>query len=430
MSSIVIVGSQWGDEGKGKITDFLSQDADMIVRYSGGDNAGHTIVVDGKEFHCQLIPSGIFYKDKLSVMGNGVVINPKSLLKELNYLTSNNIDVSNLRISSRAQVIMPYHISLDKLQEQMKEDKIGTTHKGIGPAYMDKLERIGIRIADLIDKETFRKKLSQALKIKNELLTKLYGHDPYKFEDIFDEYFEMGQQIKKYVTDTSLLVNEALDNQKKVLFEGAQGAMLDVDQGTYPFVTSSNPIAGGAAVGVGIGPNRINAVVGVCKAYTSRVGDGPFPTELHDEIGDHIREVAHEYGVVTHRPRRIGWLDAVVLRHAARISGFTHLSLNCLDVLSGLDTIKVCVAYEYEGKKINHYPANLDMLDKCKPIYEELPGWSEDITKCRTINELPENAQNYLARVTELTGVKLDTFAVGPEREATNIVRNVWKDIQ
>ncbi|TPR14837.1 adenylosuccinate synthase [Apilactobacillus timberlakei] len=428
MSSIVIVGSQWGDEGKGKITDFLSQDANMIVRYSGGDNAGHTIVIDGKKFHCQLIPSGIFYSDKLSVIGNGVVVNPKTLLQEMNYLKENGLSYEGLRISSRAQVIMPYHILFDKLQEKAKKVKLGTTHKGIGPAYMDKLERIGIRIADLINKETFARKLHQVLDIKNNILDKMYDLEPFDFNEIFNEYYAMGQKIKPYVCDTSLLINEYLDQGKKVLFEGAQGSMLDIDQGTYPFVTSSNPIAGNAAIGTGIGPNRIDSIVGVCKAYTSRVGEGPFPTELFDKKGDHIRDVAHEYGVVTKRPRRIGWLDTVVLKHAARISGFTHLSLNCLDVLSGFKTVPVCTAYEYEGKVLNYYPANLDILDKCKPIYEEMPGWDEDITQCKTVDELPENAKNYLKRVAELVGVNLCTFAVGPDRKSTNILKNVWEE--
>jgi adenylosuccinate synthase len=428
MSSIVIVGSQWGDEGKGKITDFLSQDADMIVRYSGGDNAGHTIVIGQKEFHCRLIPSGIFYSDKLSVIGNGVVVNPETLIEEMDYLEANGFDYSGLRISERAQVIMPYHILFDKLQEEQKDTKLGTTHKGIGPAYMDKLERIGIRIADLINPQTFEKKLRQALNIKNHILDKLYDQPGFDFNEIFNHYKQIAERIKPFVCDTSLLINQYLDQDKKVLFEGAQGSMLDIDQGTYPFVTSSNPTAGNAATGSGIGPNRINSVVGVCKAYTSRVGDGPFPTELFDEQGDRIREIAHEYGVVTKRPRRIGWLDTVVLRHAARISGFTHLSLNCLDVLSGFKQIPVCVAYKYKGEIIEHYPANLDMLDQCEPVYENMPGWDEDITNCRTFDELPANAQNYLNRITELVGVDLCTFAVGPDREATNILTNVWNE--
>ncbi|CAH1851807.1 adenylosuccinate synthase [Convivina praedatoris] len=426
MSSIVIVGSQWGDEGKGKITDFLSRQADFVVRYSGGDNAGHTLVIDGKKLHVQLIPSGIFLPQVTNVIGNGVVINPATLFAELDYLAQNGVDTKNLRISSRAQIIMPYHIQFDALQEKLKDNQIGTTHKGIGPAYMDKLERIGIRVADLLDPESLKEKLEQALKIKNLQLTKLFDEEPLEFQPIYDQYLDFGRRMKPFVTDTSYLINKALDQNKKVLFEGAQGVMLDVDHGTYPYVTSSNPIAGGAVTGIGIGPNRINQVIGVCKAYTSRVGDGPFPTELFDEIGSHIREVAHEYGVVTKRPRRIGWLDAVVLRHAKRVSGLTYLSLNCLDVLSGLKTIKIATQYELDGQLIDYYPASNRELARCKPIYEELPGWDEDITDCQTIDDLPVNARHYLERVSELVGLPLDTFAVGPDREQTHVLKNVW----
>ncbi|GLB47307.1 adenylosuccinate synthetase [Philodulcilactobacillus myokoensis] len=427
MSSIVIVGSQWGDEGKGKITDFLSQNADMIVRYSGGDNAGHTIVYNGKKMHLQLVPSGIFYPDKLAVIGNGVVVNPKSLIHELHYLKKNHVKTDNLRISDRAQVIMPYHILFDGLQEQLKTNKIGTTKKGIGPAYMDKLERIGIRIADLIDKDTFATKLEQALAVKNKILMRVFKRKPIQFSDIYDEYYQYGQEIKKYVTDTSKLINDALDQKKHVLFEGAQGCMLDVDHGTYPYVTSSNPIAGGASTGAGVGPTRINEVVGVAKAYTSRVGAGPFPTELHNEIAHHIRVTAHEFGVVTGRPRRIGWLDTVALRHAVRVSGLTQLSLNCLDVFSGFKTIKVCTEYKLDGQNIDHYPANLAQLERCKPVYKELPGWDEDISNCKTLEDLPKNARNYLKFVADNVHVPLDTFAVGPEREKTNVLKDIWK---
>ncbi len=426
MSSIVVVGSQWGDEGKGKITDFFSQEADITARYQGGDNAGHTIVFNGNSYHLQLVPSGIFDQDKLSVIGNGVVVNPKSLINELDQLKKDGIKTDNLRISNRAHVIMPYHILLDGLQEQKKDSKIGTTNKGIGPAYMDKYERIGIRIADLIDKETFAEKLHETLKIKNELLTKIYGADPLDFDTIFNEYNDYADRIRPYVVDASYLINNALDDGQHVLFEGAQGVMLDVDHGTYPFVTSSNPSASGAAVGTGIGPNRIDNVIGVCKAYTSRVGEGPFPTELKDEIGDHIREVGHEYGVVTKRPRRIGWFDSVVLRHSARVSGFTHLALNSVDLLTGIKTLKICVAYELNGKRIDHYPATLKEIDQCKPIYEELPGWDEDITRVKTLDELPQNARNYVERVSELVNVPLATFSVGPDRNQTNLVNAVW----
>lgn len=430
MTSVVVVGTQWGDEGKGKITDFLSANAEVIARYQGGDNAGHTIVIDGKKFKLQLIPSGIFYPEKISVIGNGVVVNPKSLVKELAYLHEEGVSTDSLRISDRAHVILPYHIELDRLQEESKGDnKIGTTIKGIGPAYMDKAARVGIRIADLLDRDVFAERLRINLEEKNRQFTKLYDAPALSFDDIFEEYYEYGQQIKQYVTDTSVILNDALDNGKRVLFEGAQGVMLDIDQGTYPFVTSSNPVAGGVTIGSGVGPSKIDKVVGVCKAYTSRVGDGPFPTELSDEIGDRIREVGHEYGTVTGRPRRVGWFDSVVMRHSRRVSGITNLSLNSIDVLSGLDTVKICVAYDLDGERIDHYPASLEQLKRCKPIYEELPGWSEDITGVRHLDELPENARNYVRRVGELVGVRISTFSVGPDRDQTNILESVWSSL-
>ena len=427
MTSVVVVGTQWGDEGKGKITDFLSANAEVIARYQGGDNAGHTIVIDGKKFKLHLIPSGIFFPEKISVIGNGVVVNPKSLVKELAYLHEEGVSTDSLRISDRAHVILPYHIELDRLQEESKGDnKIGTTIKGIGPAYMDKAARVGIRIADLLDRDVFAECLRINLEEKNRQFTKLYEAEALSFDDIFEEYYEYGQQIKQYVTDTSVILNDALDNGKRVLFEGAQGVMLDIDQGTYPFVTSSNPVAGGVTIGSGVGPSKIDKVVGVCKAYTSRVGDGPFPTELFDEVGDRIREVGHEYGTTTGRPRRVGWFDSVVMRHSRRVSGITNLSLNSIDVLSGLDKVKICVAYNLDGERIDHYPASLEQLKRCKPIYEELPGWSEDITGVRHLDELPENARNYVRRIGELVGVRISTFSVGPDRDQTNILESVW----
>ena len=410
MSSVVVVGTQWGDEGKGKITDFLSEKAEYVARYQGGDNAGHTIQFGGETYKLHLIPSGIFSPEKLCIIGNGVVVNPKSLVTELAYLHERNITTDNLRISDRAHVILPYHIELDRLQEEAKGDKkIGTTIKGIGPAYMDKAARVGIRIADLLDREVFEERLRL------------------NFEEIFEEYYEYGQQIKQYVCDTSVLLNDALDNGKRVLFEGAQGVMLDIDQGTYPFVTSSNPLAGGVTIGSGVGPSKVTKVVGVCKAYTSRVGDGPFPTELFDEIGSRIREVGREYGTTTGRPRRVGWFDSVVMRHSKRVSGITNLCLNSIDVLTGLETVKICVSYrKSNGEEISHYPASLVELGQCEPVYEELPGWTEDITGCRTLDELPIEAQNYVRRVSELVGVKISTFSVGPDRNQTNILEDVW----
>lgn len=428
MSSVVVVGTQWGDEGKGKITDFLSEKAEVIARYQGGDNAGHTIQFGGVTYKLHLIPSGIFSPEKISVIGNGVVLNPKSLVTELAYLHERNVTTDNLRISDRAHVILPYHIQLDRLQEEAKGDKkIGTTIKGIGPCYMDKAARVGIRVADLLDKEVFAERLKLNLTEKNRLFTKVYDADPIAFEDIFEEYYEYGQQFKQYVCDTSVILNDAIDQGKRVLFEGAQGVMLDIDQGTYPFVTSSNPVAGGVTIGTGVGPTKIKTVVGVCKAYTSRVGDGPFPTELLDETGNRIREIGREYGTTTGRPRRVGWFDSVVMRHSKRVSGITNLSLNSIDVLTGLETVKICVAYRKpNGEEIANYPASLVELGQCTPIYEELPGWTEDITGCRTLEELPENARNYVRRISELVGVRISTFSVGPDREQTNILENVW----
>ena len=428
MPSVVVVGTQWGDEGKGKITDFLSENSEVISRYQGGNNAGHTIIFGGETYKLHLIPSGIFYKDKISVIGNGMVVDPKALVTELDGLHARGVETDNLRISNRAHVILPYHIKLDEVEELRKGDnKIGTTGKGIGPAYMDKAGRIGIRIADLLDKEVFEEKLTRNLKEKNRLLEKFYETEGFKVEDILDEYYEYGQKIAQYVTDTSKVLNDALDEGRRVLFEGAQGVMLDIDQGTYPFVTSSNPVAGGVTIGAGVGPTKIDHVVGVCKAYTSRVGDGPFPTELFDETGDRIREVGKEYGTTTGRPRRIGWFDSVVVRHARRVSGLTDLTVNSIDVLTGLETVKICTAYRYKGELITEYPANLRVLDDCEPVYEEMPGWSEDITGVRSLDELPENARHYLERIAQLTGVQISIFSVGPDRTQTNVIKSVWR---
>ncbi|WP_017725824.1 adenylosuccinate synthase [Halalkalibacterium ligniniphilum] len=427
MSSVVVVGTQWGDEGKGKITDYLSEKAEVVARYQGGNNAGHTIVFGGEKYKLHLIPSGIFYNDKICVIGNGMVIDPKALVQELAYLHERNVDTGNLRISNRAHVILPYHLKLDIVEEERKgANKIGTTKKGIGPAYMDKAARIGIRIADLLDKEVFEEKLERNLSEKNRLFEKYYEVDGFTKEEILDEYFEYGQQIAKYVCDTSVVLNDALDEGRRVLFEGAQGVMLDIDQGTYPFVTSSNPIAGGVTIGSGVGPSKIHHVVGVSKAYTTRVGDGPFPTELHNEIGDQIREVGNEYGTTTGRPRRVGWFDSVVVRHARRVSGITDLSLNSIDVLTGIKTLKICTAYKYKGEIIEEFPASLKVLAECEPVYEELPGWDEDITGVKSLDELPVNARHYIERISQLTGIPLTIFSVGPDRNQTNLVRGVF----
>ncbi len=427
MSSVVVVGTQWGDEGKGKITDFLSQNAEVVARYQGGNNAGHTIKFDGITYKLHLIPSGIFFDDKVCVLGNGMVIDPKALLEELKYLHDKGVSTDNLKISNRAHVILPYHLKLDTLQEEEKgANKIGTTKKGIGPAYMDKAARTGIRIADLLDKESFREKLEQNLAEKNRLFEKVYETEPFTVDEIMDEYYEYGQKIASYVCDTSVVLNDNLDDGRRVLFEGAQGVMLDIDQGTYPFVTSSNPIAGGVTIGSGVGPTKIKHVVGVSKAYTTRVGDGPFPTELDNEIGHQIREVGNEYGTTTGRPRRVGWFDSVVVRHARRVSGITDLSLNSIDVLTGIETLKICTAYKYKGEVIEEFPASLKVLAECEPVYEEMPGWTEDVTGAETLGDLPENARHYIERVSQLTGIPLSIFSIGPDRSQTNVVRSVY----
>ncbi|AIQ26743.1 MULTISPECIES: adenylosuccinate synthase [Paenibacillus] len=427
MSTVVVVGTQWGDEGKGKITDFLAESADVVARYQGGNNAGHTILIDGEKFKLSLIPSGVFYKEKTCVIGNGMVINPAALIQEINYIHENGFDTKNLVISDRAHVIMPYHMVLDALEEDRKgPNKIGTTRKGIGPCYMDKAARNGIRIADLMDAEEFELRLRHLMEEKNQVITQVYGAEALDVEEILTQYLEYAEVLRNYVTDTSVILNEAIDADRKVLFEGAQGVMLDIDQGTYPFVTSSNPSAGGVCIGSGVGPSKIKQVIGVAKAYTTRVGDGPFPTELNDATGDYIRETGHEYGTVTGRARRVGWFDSVVVSHARRVSGITGLSLNSLDVLSGLETVKICTGYKYRGEVITHYPASLKMLAECEAVYEELPGWSEDITSAKTLDDLPANTRRYVERVSELTGIPIAIFSVGRNREQTNQVMPIY----
>lgn len=427
MSTVVVVGTQWGDEGKGKITDYLAESADVVARYQGGNNAGHTILINDKKYKLTLIPSGIFYHDKTCVIGNGAVINPAALIEEINYIRDNGFSTDNLRLSDRAHVIMPYHLVLDGLEEDRKgANKIGTTRKGIGPCYMDKAARNGIRIADLLDAEEFETRLRRLVAEKNHLIEQVYGGEPLDADQILAEYLGYADTLRPYVTDTSVVLNDAIDEGRKVLFEGAQGVMLDIDQGTYPFVTSSNPTAGGVCIGSGVGPSKINQVIGVAKAYTTRVGDGPFPTELNNETGDYIREKGFEYGTVTGRPRRVGWFDSVVVRHARRVSGITGLSLNSLDVLTGLETVKICTGYKYKDQIIEHYPASLKVLGECEAIYEEMPGWSEDITRAKSLEDLPETTRNYVKRVSELTGIPIAIFSVGRNREQTNQVRPIY----
>ncbi len=427
MTGVVVVGMQWGDEGKGKITDFLSKGTDVVARYQGGDNAGHTIEVKDREYKMRLVPSGILYSDKLTLIGNGVVVNPKSLVEEITNLKAQGLSFANFKISNRAHLILPYHIKLDELQEQSKGSaKIGTTNRGIGPAYMDKAARVGIRMADLLEKVTFAAKLKANLELKNRQFTAVYHSTPLDFDDLFEEYYQYGQELKPYVVDTAKLLNDQLAAGKNVLFEGAQGIMLDIDHGTYPFVTSSNP-AGGYTAGVGVGPTQIQRVVGVAKAYTSRVGDGPFPTELTDATGDFIRDAGHEYGVVTKRPRRIGWLDAVVLQHAQRVAGVSDLALNCIDVLSGLSEVKICRGYQLpNGQIIDEYPASLKILDQCQPVYETLPGWQEDIRGVTDMQAWPQAARDYVAKVQELTGLNILSVSVGPNRAETIVLDDAW----
>lgn len=426
MSGVIVVGSQWGDEGKGKIVDFFARQADAIVRYQGGNNAGHTIYHGEEKFELSALPSGILTEGQLAILGNGVVINPEALLSEIDSVQSRGISIDGLRISDRAHVIMPYHIALDKASEDASNNRIGTTKKGIGPAYTDKISRTGIRIADLIEPEIFAELLKEYLPFKNAQLTKLYGEEALDYDTIYAQYVAFGERLKPYVVDTAYLLGGLMKDRKRVVFEGAQGVMLDVDHGTYPFVTSSNPTAGGVMNGAGVGPNQIQDVVGVIKAYTSRVGAGPFPTELFDDVADQIREVGHEYGVVTKRPRRIGWLDTVALRHAVQVSGLTKLAVNSLDVLSGLTELKIAVAYRLGDEIINYFPANHRDYDKLEVVYETLPGWAEDITDAQKLSDLPVNAQNYLKRVSELLEVELLSFAVGPKPEQTHLLQEVW----
>jgi adenylosuccinate synthase len=427
MATVVVVGTQWGDEGKGKITDFLAEKADVVARYQGGNNAGHTISISGKVFKLHLIPSGIFYPEKICVIGNGMVVNPKALVEELKYLKENGVSTDNLRISDRAHLVMPYHLRLDEAEELRKgEGKIGTTKKGIGPAYMDKAARIGIRMVDLIDREEFAAKLKRNLADKNEILKKFYGLEGFSYDEILEEYLGYAEVLRPYITDTSVVLNEAIDAGKDVLFEGAQASMLDIDQGTYPYVTSSNPVAGGVCIGAGVGPTKIDKVIGVVKAYSTRVGDGPFPTELLNETGDTIREAGHEYGTTTGRPRRVGWLDALVVRHARRVSGLDGMALTRLDILTGLPELKICVAYKYNGEILKEFPTSLKVLSACEPVYETLPGWTEDITQVRAYEDLPANTRAYIEKITEVTGVPLAIFSVGPNREQTVPVASLY----
>ena len=422
MAGVVVVGSQWGDEGKGKITDYLAQKADLVVRYSGGNNAGHTIVYEGKKFALRLIPSGIFTAGEV-IMGNGMVINPKAFLEEVSYLNDAGINTGKIHISDRAHVILPYHIEIDALEEKLRgESAIGTTGRGIGPAYVDKYDRCGIRIGEFVNEEIFKKRIHQVIEFKKQLYPQLNVDA----DSIFEEYKEYAKKMKPLVCDTGALLDEALLNHKKVLFEGAQGAMLDIDYGTYPFVTSSNPGANGVCAGASIGPLYINEVIGIVKAYTTRVGAGAFPTEIDGNLADFIREVGHEYGTVTKRPRRVGWFDAVVVNQSRRMSSLTGISLMLLDVLSGIETLKLCTAYMLDDQKIYALPSTVEELERCKPVYEEMPGWEEDISNVSSFEELPINCQNYIRRIEELVHCPITIFSVGPDRKQTIILKEVF----
>lgn len=423
MANVVVVGTQWGDEGKGKVVDLYAEHADVIVRFHGGNNAGHTLVVKGQQTILHLIPSGILHPGKVCMIGNGVVVDPAVLLEEMDGLRGRGIlpDGSRFMVSEKAHVIMPYHRRLDCARESHGVGKkIGTTGRGIGPAYEDKISRVGIRMCDLMDEEVFREKLERNVAEKNFLLTKLFGEPALDAAAILGEYQGYAERLRPYVADCSLLLQREIAAGKRVLFEGAQGTHLDIDHGTFPYVTSSNTVSGNASCGSGVGPASIHAVIGICKAYTTRVGEGPFPTELKDAIGERLQQVGQEFGATTGRKRRCGWLDMVLVRHAVRTSGITGIALTKLDVLTGLDTIRVCTAYRAGQEEYTEsVPANPRVLGRCTPVYEELPGWTEEIRGARRIEELPANTRRYIARLEELSGVKMALVSVGPDREAT-----------
>lgn len=428
MSSFIVLGAQWGDEGKGKMTDYLAEGADVVVRFQGGNNAGHTVEVGEKQYKLHLIPSGILYGNKLNVIGNGVVLDPNAFFEEMDYLEDLGVKVTpeNLIVSDRAQVIMPYHKILDALKEKARgKNDIGTTGKGIGPCYTDKVERSGIRVCDLMHKEVFKEKLQANIEAKNDYIIKVLGGEALNFDAIYDEYNKLADRLRPYVEDASVKVYDAIKAGKKVLFEGAQGMLLDIDYGTYPYVTSSNTIAGGVCTGAGIGPTMINSAVGIAKAYTTRVGKGPFPTELNDEVGEWIRTKGHEYGVTTGRARRCGWLDLVILKTTARVCGLTSFAVTKIDTLAGLEKIKVCVGYKFNGKVLDYFPASLEDLAECEPVYEEFDGWDDSVADARSYEELPENAKKYLKRIEEFTGVKIAIISVGPKRDQTMMVGNI-----
>lgn len=427
MATAMVLGTQWGDEGKGKIVDYLAQKADVVIRSQGGNNAGHTVVADGQSFALRLLPSGILFSEKTCIIGNGVVVNPEVLLEEIDGMVKKGVTISKLEVSTRAHVIMPYHIRIDEEDEKLRgDDKIGTTKNGIGPCYADKINRVGIRIGDLMDRDVFYQKLKTNLELKNRLFATYYDCEGFEFEEIFTKYTALAERIRPYVKDTEYSANQYIKEGKKVLFEGAQATMLDLDHGTYPFVTSSNPTAGGACVGSGVGPRMMSNIIGVVKAYTTRVGAGPFPAEQSNKIGEYLRETGHEFGTVTGRSRRCGWFDSVVVRYAAMLNSLDYLAITRLDILDGLDTINICKGYMYKGIELKEYPESLNILQDVEPVYEELPGWKTDISGCKSYDELPENARYYVERISQLVGVPLGIVSVGPDRSQTIVLHDVF----
>ncbi len=420
MPVIAVIGAQWGDEGKGKVIDLLAQKADVVVRFSGGDNAGHTVVNPHGEFKLHLVPSGIFSPDAVCIIGNGVVINPAVLIGEIDQLNQRGVDTTRLFISDRAHLVMPYHLLLDGLEEKSRGGKaLGTTGRGIGPAFADKAARLGIRAGDLLDKEAFLERLRSILDHKNTILTKVYGANPLSLDEVYTKYCQHGERLAAHIRETVIMLDEAFDKGEKVLLEGAQGALLDPDFGTYPYTTSSSPLVGGACLGTGISPVRIGDILGVFKAYCTRVGSGPMPTELKEETGELIRQRAHEYGTTTGRPRRCGWFDAIAARHSTRINGFTGVALTRLDVLDILPQMKICVGYKLDGNKIDYFPGNIAHLSRCEPVYEEMPGWLAPTSDIRQYEELPARARQYVARLEELISSPVKLISVGERREQT-----------
>jgi adenylosuccinate synthase len=430
MANVVVIGAQWGDEGKGKVVDIYTEFADDVVRYQGGNNAGHTLVVGEEKTILHLIPSGVLHEGKKCVIGNGVVLDPEVFIKEITKLKAGGYlkDDKSLLLSEALHVIMPYHKRIDIAREAKSgSKKIGTTGRGIGPAYEDKIGRRGIRLMDLLDEKAFTRKVKEVLEEKNLILTQLLGDKPFTFEEIYDEYMGYAETLRKYTADTSLILHQDIKAGKSLLFEGAQGTLLDVDHGTYPYVTSSSTCSGGACTGSGVSPREIHEVIGISKAYATRVGSGPFPTELDDETGERLRQAGAEFGSTTGRPRRTGWFDALVARYAVRVNGLSGIAITKLDVLTGIEPLKICTAYSCNGTVLDEIPASLEVMEQCSPIYEELPGWNEDITKAKSMDELPENARRFVARVEELSGAPVVLVSVGPRRDETIVLRNPFE---